>query len=66
VASWQALVDQCAKNAGDADRDVEYALRTVVLDTDAGDGTFNGFNGKAKGTSTRIRPPGTRSSPGPR
>lgn len=57
VASWQALVDQCVKNAGDADRDVEYALRTVVLDTDAGDGTFNGFNGKAKGDLDAYQAP---------
>ncbi|MCK1818276.1 hypothetical protein MTQ10_01320 [Streptomyces sp. XM83C] len=49
VASWQALIDQCVKNAGEADKDVEYALRTVVLDTDAGDGTLNGFNGNAAG-----------------
>ncbi|MCW7946569.1 hypothetical protein AAW14_32455 [Streptomyces hygroscopicus] len=49
VASWQASIDQHVKDVGDADKDVEFALQTVVVDTDVTDGTLNGFNGKAQG-----------------
>ncbi|MEU6596895.1 hypothetical protein [Streptomyces flaveolus] len=57
VASWQALIDQCVKNVGDADRDVEFALKTVVVDTDASGGTLAGFNGKAQGDLDAYRTP---------
>ncbi|KIE27212.1 hypothetical protein LK08_09830 [Streptomyces sp. MUSC 125] len=49
VASWQARIDQCVKDVGAADKDVEFALQTIVVDTDVTDGTLNGFNGKAQG-----------------
>ncbi|MFI0807362.1 hypothetical protein [Streptomyces echinatus] len=49
VASWQAHLDQCVKNVDDADKGVEVAFQAVAVDSDAGDGTFNGFNGKAQG-----------------
>ncbi|MEU1402608.1 hypothetical protein ABZ471_09620 [Streptomyces sp. NPDC005728] len=49
VASWQAHVDQCVKNADDADKGVEIAFKAVGVDSDINDGTFNGFNGNAKG-----------------
>ncbi|WP_330459542.1 hypothetical protein OIB37_23330 [Streptomyces sp. NBC_00820] len=49
VASWQAHINKVVKDTGDADTDVETALKTVVVDGDAGDGTIAGFNGQAKG-----------------
>jgi hypothetical protein len=49
VASWQAHIDQCVKDVDDADKGVEVAFQAVVIDSDAGDGTINGFNGVAQG-----------------
>jgi hypothetical protein len=49
VASWQARIDQCVKDVGDADKGVEIAFQAVVIDSDINDGTIGGFNGKAQG-----------------
>ncbi|MEV6409795.1 hypothetical protein AB0M58_44025 [Streptomyces bobili] len=49
VRSWQDRIDQLVKNVDDADLGVEIAFKAVVIDSDASDGTFNGFNGKAQG-----------------
>ncbi|MFI2204116.1 hypothetical protein ACH47Z_25695 [Streptomyces sp. NPDC020192] len=49
VASWQARIDQCVNDVGDADKGVEVAFQAVVIDSDLLDGTMNGFNGKAQG-----------------
>ncbi|MEU3826183.1 hypothetical protein AB0F36_12805 [Streptomyces sp. NPDC029080] len=49
VASWQARIDQCVKDVDDADSGVEIAFKAVTVDSDTGDGTLNGFNGKAQG-----------------
>lgn len=47
VSSWQENIDQCVKNVGDADKGVEVAFAAVVIDSDAMDGTMDGFNGDA-------------------
>jgi hypothetical protein len=47
VSSWQLLIDQCVKDAGEADKDVQTALQSAVVDGDLLDGTFGGFNGNA-------------------
>ncbi|MGJ3561080.1 hypothetical protein ACR6C2_33485 [Streptomyces sp. INA 01156] len=49
VRSWQERIDQLVKAVTDADKGVEIAFNAVVVDTDLQDGTFNGFNGQAKG-----------------
>ncbi|WP_432154076.1 hypothetical protein [Streptomyces tricolor] len=49
VASWQARIDQCVKDVEDADKGVEIAFQAVVTDSDIGDGTIGGFNGRAQG-----------------
>ena len=49
VSSWQQLIDQRVKDVGDADKDVQTALRAVVVDGDPLDGTLTGFNGQAQG-----------------
>ncbi|MER6028706.1 hypothetical protein [Streptomyces sp. NPDC001851] len=55
VASWQARIDQCVKDLDDADKDVDFAFKTVVVDADATDGTLNGFNGKAQGDLDKYK-----------
>ncbi|MFI5684794.1 hypothetical protein [Streptomyces sp. NPDC051636] len=49
VTSWQQLIDQRVKDVGDADKDIQTALQSVVIDDNVEDGTFAGFNGQAKG-----------------
>ncbi|MFF4044081.1 hypothetical protein [Streptomyces sp. NPDC001816] len=49
VASWQARIDQCVKDVGDADTGVEVAFTAVVKGPDTGLGTVPDFNGKAQG-----------------
>ncbi|MGM9467305.1 hypothetical protein [Streptomyces murinus] len=49
VASWQAHIDRCVKDVGDADKGVEVAFTAVVKGPDTGDGTAPEFNGKAQG-----------------
>ncbi|MFV0133311.1 DUF6571 family protein [Streptomyces sp. HMX87] len=49
VRSWQDRIDQLVKDVTDADKGVEIAFAAVVVDSDATDGTLNGFNGQAKG-----------------
>ncbi|WNM29600.1 hypothetical protein RKE30_03925 [Streptomyces sp. Li-HN-5-11] len=62
-ASWQALIDQCVKDVGDADKDVQTALLAVVVDGDISDGTLTGFNGQAQGDIDKYigrKPVGTK------
>ncbi|MFB8777528.1 hypothetical protein VSS16_33250 [Streptomyces broussonetiae] len=49
VSSWQARIDQLVSDVTDADKGVEIAFNAVVVDSDAMDGTINGFNGQAQG-----------------
>lgn len=49
VSSWQQLIDLRVKDVGDADQEVQTAVRAVVVDGDLVDGTPSGFNGQAKG-----------------
>ncbi|MBT2428956.1 hypothetical protein J7F02_25840 [Streptomyces sp. ISL-112] len=49
VGSWQRAVDRLVAQTSDADAGVEIALKAVVKDTDATDGTRDGFNAKALG-----------------
>ncbi|MFC8391201.1 hypothetical protein [Streptomyces sp. CB02400] len=49
VRSWQDRIDQLVKDTTDADKGVEIAFNAVVVDSNLQDGTFNGFNGQAKG-----------------
>lgn len=49
VSSWQQRIDQLVKDVIDADDGVKVAFDAVVIDSDAKDGTFNGFNGEAQG-----------------
>ncbi len=49
VTSWQNRIDQLVKDVTDADKGVDIAFTAVVVDTDATDGTLNGFNGHAYG-----------------
>ncbi|SCE08255.1 hypothetical protein [Streptomyces sp. DvalAA-19] len=49
VGSWQRQIDRLVAQIADADVGVEIALKAVVKDTDATDGTRNGFNGKPLG-----------------
>lgn len=49
VSAWQLVIDQCVKDADAADKDVQTALQSVVVDGDPLDGTANGFNGQAHG-----------------
>ncbi|MFJ8822662.1 hypothetical protein ACIREE_12835 [Streptomyces sp. NPDC102467] len=48
VGSWQDRIDNAVKAVNDADKGVEIAFTAVVVDSDTGDGTANGFNGGAK------------------
>ncbi|MFI5878129.1 hypothetical protein [Streptomyces sp. NPDC051554] len=57
VASWQASIDQVVKDVGDADTDVETALKGVVVDSDMNDGTLTGFNGQAQGDVRKYQDP---------
>ncbi|MCX4845732.1 hypothetical protein [Streptomyces sp. NBC_00893] len=49
TASWQQQIDRLVAAMTDADTGVEIALKAVVQDSDALDGTMNGFNGKPLG-----------------
>ncbi|MET9774874.1 hypothetical protein ABZ023_11520 [Streptomyces sp. NPDC006367] len=49
VNSWQDRIDQLVKDVTDADKGVQTAFEAVVVDSNATDGTLNGFNGQAKG-----------------
>ncbi|MEV1019687.1 hypothetical protein [Streptomyces sp. NPDC050264] len=49
VTAWQLVIDQCVKDTDAADKDVQTALQSVVVDSDLQDGTVNGFNGQADG-----------------
>lgn len=49
VGSWQRAIDRLVAQTSDADAGVEIALKAVVKDTDATDGTRDGFNAKALG-----------------
>ncbi|MGW2105967.1 hypothetical protein [Streptomyces sp. NPDC001948] len=49
AASWQRQIDRLVAAMTDADTGVEIALKAVVQDSDALDGTMNGFNGKPLG-----------------
>lgn len=49
AASWQQQIDRLVAAMTDADTGVEVALKAVVQDGDALDGTMNGFNGKPLG-----------------
>ncbi|MCT9107878.1 hypothetical protein N4G69_19920 [Streptomyces mirabilis] len=63
VSSWQQLIDQCVKDVGDADKDVQTALQAVVVDGDINDGTLTGFNGQAQSDIDKYRsqkPVGTK------
>ncbi|MEV1025000.1 hypothetical protein [Streptomyces sp. NPDC050264] len=48
VGSWQDRIDNAVRAVDDADKGVEIAFTAVVIDSDSGDGTPNGFNGGAK------------------
>ncbi|MDX3116935.1 hypothetical protein [Streptomyces scabiei] len=64
VRSWQELIDQLVKDAGDTDKDVQTALQAVVVDSNINDGTVTtGFNGQAQGDIVKYahrKPVGTR------
>ncbi|MGW7231118.1 hypothetical protein [Streptomyces cyaneofuscatus] len=49
VGSWQRAIDRLVAQTSDADAGVQIALKAVVKDTDATDGTRDGFNGQALG-----------------
>ncbi|MFJ9641268.1 hypothetical protein [Streptomyces sp. NPDC101178] len=49
VGSWQRSIDRLVAQTSDADAGVQIALKAVVKDTDASDGTRDGFNGQALG-----------------
>ncbi|MGW1206136.1 hypothetical protein [Streptomyces cyaneofuscatus] len=49
VGSWQRAIDRLVAQMSDADAGVEIALKAVVKDTDATDGTRDGFNSQALG-----------------
>lgn len=49
VSSWQDRIDQLVRNVTDVDKGVEIAFNAVVVDSNAMDGTPNGFNGGALG-----------------
>ncbi|WP_406383479.1 hypothetical protein [Streptomyces sp. NBC_01618] len=49
VSSWQQQIDRLVAAMTDADSGVEIALKAVVQDSDATDGTMNGFNSKPLG-----------------
>lgn len=49
VGSWQRAIDRLVAQTSDADAGVQIALKAVVKDTDATDGTGDGFNGQALG-----------------
>ncbi|CAM5549113.1 hypothetical protein SALBM311S_12034 [Streptomyces alboniger] len=64
VSSWQQRIDQAVKAVGDADKGVEIAFKAVVIDSDARDGTFNGFNGAAMGDIEKYETEVAGSKPG--
>ncbi|MFJ1718024.1 hypothetical protein [Streptomyces sp. NPDC088244] len=47
--SWQLKIDRLVAEMTDSDTGVEIALKAVVRDSDALDGTMNGFNSKPLG-----------------
>ncbi|MFE9839279.1 DUF6571 family protein [Streptomyces sp. NPDC005551] len=49
TSSWQDSLDRAVRAVDDADRGVEIALKAVTVDSDVSDGTFNGFNSRARG-----------------
>ncbi|MFD4634860.1 hypothetical protein ACFVYR_10800 [Streptomyces sp. NPDC058284] len=46
--SWSGHIRKAVEAVNEADRDVKLSLEAVVIDSDLGDGTLNGFNAHAR------------------